>query len=560
MLSQFEVASTMRSFSCVVVVMVCLWQASAFSKLIPSTSSAGATSTRSVLDENGKGGIVRRSKTSSSRRQAEAVSSEPSPWSSSSIMTANANVDRQIPLWPCNDKLDGMIWKLALPAMLNLAIMPLVGAADTFWVGRMKDALALAGQGAANQIFSSAFWIISFLPSVVTPLVAKAASENDKEQIQERIGEAMFIATIMGTLGCIGLSFVPEKALNLVLDPTSGARKYAEPYLTIRALTLLPSLLSTVAFASFRGTMDVVTPLKISLFSNFVNCILDPLLIFNAGMGMAGAAAATCTAEIISFVLYMRELWKKQMVRTKSIKIPSLKSIQPLLLGGLGVQLRAVSLNVAFLAVTRTTQALDKTGTAAAAHTITVQLWQLGGVVLLALSVTAGILVPQERFKKVSDDGKKLTPLDSVKNSRTVANRMLRWGFILGIVLGAFQISMLPLLNVFSPLPEVQQAARLPSIIGAILQVLNGVVFVGEGIQQGNQAFVPLAVCTAIASCGMLTSLKFYGNTLAGVWGSFAVFNGIRLIGVIRHHYFSGPLVLKKATGKDLLHEKVVSR
>ena len=533
-----------------VVVVVCLWQVSAFSKLIPSTASSSAT--QNVLVEKDRERMVtKQRKASNSRIHAAAISSDPSSSPSLPTVTALADKKEQVPLWPCNDKLDSTIWKIALPAMLNLAIMPLVGAADTFWVGRMKDALALAGQGAANQIFNSAFWIISFLPSVVTPLVAKAASENDKEQIQERIGEAMFIATIMGTLGCVGLSLVPEKALNLVLDSGSGARKYAEPYLTIRALTLLPSLLSTVAFASFRGTMDVVTPLKISLFSNFINCVLDPVFIFNAGMGMAGAAAATCTAEIISFVLYIRELLKKQMIRTKSIKVPSLSSMKPLLLGGLGVQLRSISLNVAFLAVTRTTQALDKTGTAAAAHAITVQLWQLGGVVLLALSVTAGILVPQERFKQASDDGKKLTPLDCIRNSRTVANRMLRWGFILGIILGAFQISMLPLLNVFSPLPEVQQAARLPSIIGAILQILNGVVFVGEGIQQGNQAFVSLAVCTAVASLGMLTSLKFYGNTLAGVWGSFAVFNSIRLIGVIRHHYFSGPLVLKNSDQKQ---------
>ena len=72
-----------------------------------------------------------------------------------------------------------------------------------------------------------------------------------------------------------------------------GARKFAEPYLKIRALTLIPALLSTVAFASFRGTMDVVTPLKISLFSNLINCLLDPILIFEGGLGIAGAAAAT---------------------------------------------------------------------------------------------------------------------------------------------------------------------------------------------------------------------------------------------------------------------------
>ena len=40
-----------------------------------------------------------------------------------------------IQLLPCADELDKKIFKLALPAILNLAILPLVGAADTFWVG-----------------------------------------------------------------------------------------------------------------------------------------------------------------------------------------------------------------------------------------------------------------------------------------------------------------------------------------------------------------------------------------------------------------------------------------
>lgn len=54
--------------------------------------------------------------------------------------------------WSIGDELDKRILLLALPAILNNAILPLVGAADTFWVGRMKNALTLAGQGAANQV------------------------------------------------------------------------------------------------------------------------------------------------------------------------------------------------------------------------------------------------------------------------------------------------------------------------------------------------------------------------------------------------------------------------
>ena len=54
--------------------------------------------------------------------------------------------------WPSNDALDRRILALAVPAILNFAILPLVGAVDTFFVGRMKEALALAGQSASNQV------------------------------------------------------------------------------------------------------------------------------------------------------------------------------------------------------------------------------------------------------------------------------------------------------------------------------------------------------------------------------------------------------------------------
>ncbi len=67
--------------------------------------------------------------------------------------------------WPCGDALDRQLIKIALPCIANFAINPLVGAVDLFWINRMGNTLAVAGQAAANQIFSSSFWLISFLPS-----------------------------------------------------------------------------------------------------------------------------------------------------------------------------------------------------------------------------------------------------------------------------------------------------------------------------------------------------------------------------------------------------------
>merc|ERR1711871_867184 len=105
--------------------------------------------------------------------------------------------------------------------------------------------------------------------------------------------------------------------------------------------------------------MDVVTPLKISLLANMVNVVLDPLFIFNMNMGVAGAAMATCISEVVGFSLYARNLLKKKMMRwSKVFRVPSVSQLKPIVMGGFGVQLRAIALNIAFLAVTRTTQAL----------------------------------------------------------------------------------------------------------------------------------------------------------------------------------------------------------
>lgn len=149
---------------------------------------------------------------------------------SSLLSTASpVNFAEQTWEWRNTKDLDAKILKIAAPAVLNFAIIPLVGAVDTYWVGRMRNALALAGQGAANQVFSSAFWIISFLPNIVTPLVAKAAGEGNNEAIQDRVGEAIFIATLMGVVGMALLTYLPNWALSSVLASDHPARAFAEP-------------------------------------------------------------------------------------------------------------------------------------------------------------------------------------------------------------------------------------------------------------------------------------------------------------------------------------------
>ena len=92
-----------------------------------------------------------------------------------------------------------------------------------------------------------------------------------------------------------------------------------------------------VCYFSTTGTLDSVTPLKISLFANFFNAVLDPILIFSANMGVTGAALATLAAEIVSAITFTTILFRKKLVSLpKLLRLPNMKQLGPLLKGGTG--------------------------------------------------------------------------------------------------------------------------------------------------------------------------------------------------------------------------------
>ena len=53
---------------------------------------------------------------------------------------------------PSGDALDKKIAALAFPAIASFLILPIASATDLFWVGRMGEALAIAGQVNPNLL------------------------------------------------------------------------------------------------------------------------------------------------------------------------------------------------------------------------------------------------------------------------------------------------------------------------------------------------------------------------------------------------------------------------
>lgn len=469
--------------------------------------------------------------------------SSPIQSTSNPTLESDASEEEVMSIWPKMDDLDKRMIKIALPCIANFAINPLVGAVDLFWVNRMGNALAVAGQAAANQVFSSAFWIVSVLPSVTATLVSKANASGNQEEIQDAVSQALMVGFYLSLIGTVLMLKYPDYILSSVLKEGAPAMKYARSYLFIRAFAFLPSLISLIGFSAFRGTLDTSTPLKISATSNIFNAVLDPILMFTMAMGVPGAALATLASEIISATSFFTLMLRRKMITwSKLFQLPSWSKLKPLLQGGAALQMRNVALNLTFLAVARATQSLDDTGVAAAAHALAIQVFQLGGVVLLALSVVAQTVVPNELIEKV--DAKTGKRTGGPRAAKNVSNRLMSWGFLLGGGLGALQLLLLPVLQKSSPLEEVRKAALVPSILASVLQIINGLVFIGEGVMVGCGNFLQLSLSTVVATIGALISLKTLPNMfgLNGVWMSFGVFNSLRLIGVWLHQTKYGPL------------------
>ena len=285
----------------------------------------------------------------------------------------------------------------------------------------------------SNQCFFSMYFLIAFIPTITAPLVAKAAGSGDQNAACERVCEALFLANVLGVIGSLILVLRPSLVLNLVLPAGAPAAPYAIDYLRLRSLSLIPALLSAVGFAAFRGMLDTVTPLKVSLASNALNLVLDPILIFGCKMGVAGAALATAASEAGAGLIYVALLLQRKLLKLgRRFTPPKLVSLLPLLKGGSAMLLRQAALNVAFVSATWMTQAMDSTGVSAAVYSITNTLYSLGLVITLAMQATGATLVPSALAAGGEDA------------ARRVADRLLGWSTLISVSMALGQVQTIP--------------------------------------------------------------------------------------------------------------------
>ena len=415
------------------------------------------------------------------------------------------------------DRLDKEFIGVALPAFVALAADPLASIVDAMYVGRC-GAIDQAGMGIAI----SAQYSVSKLyndPLLKTSTSLVAGKSGD--ELSASVATAIVTAILIGTLQSLGFLFFGGSILSIMGVPaTSEMRKPALSYLVWRAAGVPAATIGLVSNGIFRGRGDTKTPLYCTTIGNLVNIILDPILIFNCGMGCAGAGAATAISQWVSALplLYMlnKSIPFNIFGREKGFFKSAITAYSKA--GGL-IFLRTIAKIGAY---TVTASAAARLGTIPmAAYSLTFNLGFATSQLCESISVAAQALIARS------------IPLDSQRKKAATAHiitRAIQAGILVSGGLAVATIfNQNGVLGSLTTSTEVRTAALKIMPVVLLTQIFKGLSYSTGGILLGglDWSYSTIGMCIASAVC--VGVIKIFPSSLWNVWAALAAFMGTQV-------------------------------
>ena len=406
------------------------------------------------------------------------------------------------------------ILALAVPATAALAADPLLSLVDTALVGRLGPT-PLAALGIDAAVFTTVFWVFNFLTWGTTAEVARLRGAGRGDEAAGHALQALWLAVGCGTRVTAALLAAGPRILDL-MGARGAVTAPALTYLRIRAFAAVPVLIVAVGHGAFRGVQDTRTPLAVTAAANGVNAAASWLLIYPAGLGVAGAAYGTVLAQTGAAAAFL-------VLARRRFPLPALavdpRAMRAIVRISRDLFLRTAALLAGLLVATA---AAARLGTVAvAAHQIARELWLLLAMVLDGFAIAGQALVG--------------TALGAGDRARAAADarRLTWWGLGCGLVLGAAYLALaVPLPRVFTADEAVLAQVSTVWLLIAALQPVGGVVFVLDGILMGAGDFRFLFASTAVAALAGLAPLAVLA--VVADWGLLGVWTGMVALMTIR--------------------------
>ncbi|MGW1685425.1 MATE family efflux transporter [Streptomyces albidoflavus] len=412
---------------------------------------------------------------------------------------------------------DREIVALAVPAFGALVAEPLFVMADSAIIGHLGTA-QLAGLAVASALLTTAVSIFVFLAYATTGAVARRVGAGELSAAIRQGMDGIWLALLLGA-AVIAVVLPTAPALIDLFGASETAAPYAVTYLRISSFGIPAMLVVLAATGVLRGLQNTRTPLYVAIGGFVANAILNVVLVYGAGLGIAGSAWGTVIAQCGMAAVYLVVVVRGARKHGASLR-PDAAGIRASAQAGAPLLVRTLSLRAVLMIATAVAARLGDTEIAA--HQIILSLWSLLAFAMDAIAIAGQAII-----------GRYLGAGDSA-GAKAVCRRMVEWGIGSGIVLGVLVIFSRPLfIPLFTSDGAVKDAALPALVVVALCQPLSGIVYVLDGVLMGagDGPYLAWAMLLTLAIFTPFALLiPSWGGGLTAVWGAMTLMMATRAV------------------------------
>lgn len=234
----------------------------------------------------------------------------------------------------------------ALPLLLTNLGQQLYMIVDAAIVGRGVGVSALAAVGATDWCYWLILWTVMGFTQGFATFISRYFGDKNYKAVNKTIAMSVVLSLIIGAFLTVVGIIVARPLLNLLNTPgdiIDGA--------TVYLITMISGTLIVTAYnmagSILRAFGDGKTPLAAMIIAGVLNILLDSLFVFVFKWGIFGAAIASVTAQLVSFIFCIVRIRKIDCINLeRSVWKLDGKMIKNMLIFGIPVSVQYIIIAV----------------------------------------------------------------------------------------------------------------------------------------------------------------------------------------------------------------------
>ena len=290
-----------------------------------------------------------------------------------------------------------LIIAIAIPMIISNISTPILGIVDTSIIGRISieqiGAIAIG-----SSLLSFVYFCFSFFRMGTTGLIAQAWGINDINNIYRILKSNIFIAFLCSLI-CIPLILIFKNFLLDIYTTNIEIHNHASLYINIRIFGAPATFINFIIFGFLLGSKKPWELLKLVLFMNLLNIILDLYLGLYLSMQLEGIAYGTLISEFSGMLLGLYYVKRNiPSIKDKNITINITNNIFKIVKSNTNLFIRTSLILISILMFTAIGSRLGNT--ILAANAILIMLQMFISYSLDGFAQAAEVLIGNEFSKK----------------------------------------------------------------------------------------------------------------------------------------------------------------